>query len=110
MFNFRIQSKFVEYFFLAKEFVYVSYLIYLFPNRSFLLQVFETEISVSPIFIDPSSFLDETHCSVPDLEEFPDPDSTNVPSFLVQNYENRDCTRVLRSNRKLRSSFHPCSV
>ena len=36
----------------------------------------------------------------------PDPDS----SFLGQNYENRDCTRVLRSNRKLRSSFHPCSM
>ena len=70
----------------------------------------ETEISVSPICIDPSSFLDETLCSVPDLEEFPDPDSTNVPSFLGQNYENRDCIRVLRSNRKLRSSFHPCSV
>ena len=70
----------------------------------------ETEISVSPICIDPSSFLDETLCSVPDLEEFPDPDSTNVPSFLVQNYGNRDCTRILRSNRKLRSSFHPCSV
>ena len=108
--NFRIQSKFVKYFFLAKEFVYVSYLIYLFPNRPFLLQVFETEISVSPIFIDPSSFLDETLCSVPDLEKFPDPDSTNVPSFLVQNYENRDCSHVLRSNRKLRSSFHPCSM
>ena len=107
--NFRIQSKFVI-FFVAKEFVHVSYLIYLFPNRPFLLQVFETEISVSPIFIDPSSFLDETLCSVPDLEEIPNPDSTNVPSFLGQNYENRDCIRVLRSNRKLRSSFHPCSV
>ena len=70
----------------------------------------ETELSVSPICINPSLFLDETHCSVPDLEEIPNPDSTNVPSFLGQNYENRDCIRVLRSNRKLRSSFHPCSV
>ena len=66
----------------------------------------ETELSVSPICIDPSSFLDETLCSVPDLEEILDPDSTNFPSFLGQNYENRDYTRVLRSNRKLRSSFH----
>ena len=67
----------------------------------------ETELSVSPVCINPSSFLDETHCSVP---EIPDPDSTNFPSFLGQNYENRDCTRVLRSNRKLGSSFRPCSM
>jgi len=28
-----------------------------------------------------SSFLDKTNCSVPDLEELPNPDSTNVSSF-----------------------------
>ena len=53
-----------------------------------------------------SSFLDETVCSVPDLEEIPNPDSTDYPSFLGQNYENRDRTRVLRSNMS-KSSFHP---
>ena len=45
-------------------------------------------------------------CSVPDLEEIPNPDSTDYPSSLGQNYENRDCTRVLTSNVS-KSSFHP---
>ena len=58
----------------------------------------ETEQTEPPICINFSSFLDETVCSVPDLEELPNPDSTDLPSFLGQNYENRDCTRVLRSN------------
>ena len=66
----------------------------------------ETEQTVPPICINFSSFLDDTVCSVPDLEEIPNPDSTDYPSFLGQNYENRDCTRVLRSNVS-KSSFHP---
>ena len=66
----------------------------------------ETEQTEPPICINFSSFLDETVCSVPDLEELPNPDSTDLPSFLGQNYENRDCTRVLRSNVS-KSSFHP---
>ena len=68
----------------------------------------ETEQTEPPIRtgINFSSFLDETVCSVPDLEELPNPDSTDLPSFLGQNYENRDCTRVLRSNVS-KSSFHP---
>ena len=49
-------------------------------------------------------------CSVPDMEEIPNHDSTELPSFLGQNYENRDCTRVLRSSVNLRSSFHPLSM
>ena len=40
------------------------------------------------------------------LLEIPNPDSTDYPSFLGQNYENLDCTRVLRSNVS-KSSFHP---
>ena len=47
--------------------------------------------------------MDETVCSVPDLEEIPNPDSTDYPR---QNYENRDCTRVLGSNVS-KSLFHP---
>ena len=66
----------------------------------------ETEQTEPSICINVSSFLDETVCSVPDLEEIPNPDSTDYPSFLGQNYENRDCTRVLRSNVS-KSSFHP---
>ena len=71
-----------------------------------LLTEIETEQTVPPICINFSSFLDETVCSVPDLEEIPNPDLTDYPSFLGQNYENRDCTRVLRSNVS-KSSFHP---
>ena len=56
-----------------------------------------------------NSFLDETNCSVPDLEELPNPDMTDVPSFLGQNYGTRDCTRVLRSHKKASSSYHPFS-
>ena len=40
----------------------------------------ETEQTEPFIFINVSSFLDETVCSVPDLEELPDPDSTDLPS------------------------------
>ena len=66
----------------------------------------EAEQTVPPTCINFSSFLDETVCSVPDLEELPNPDSTELTSFLGQNYENRECTRVLRSNVS-KSSFHP---
>ena len=41
----------------------------------------EAEQCDSTLRIDPSSFLDETYCSVPDLEEIPNPDSTEIPSF-----------------------------
>ena len=34
------------------------------------------------------------------------PDSTDYPSFLGQNYENRDCTRVFWSNVS-KSSLYP---
>ena len=51
---------------------------------------YETEQTEPPICINFSSFLDEAVCSVPDLEELPNPDSTDLPSFLGQNYENRD--------------------
>ena len=66
----------------------------------------ETEQTEPPICINFSSFFDEVVCSVPDLEELPNPDSTDLPSFLGQNYENRDCARLLRSN-VTKSSFHP---
>ena len=66
----------------------------------------ETEQSVPPIGINLSSFPVKTVCSVPDLEEIPIPDSDDYPSFLGQNYENRDCSRVLRSNVS-KSSSHP---
>ena len=33
-----------------------------------------------------------------------------LTEISTETMKNRDCTRVLRSNRKLRSSFHPCSV
>ena len=70
------------------------------------IELTETEQTEPPICINFSSFLDETVCSVPDLEELPNPDSTDLPSFLGQNYQNRDCARVLRSN-VTKSSFHP---
>ena len=70
----------------------------------------ETEENGPSICINFNSFLDETISSVPDLEEIPNLDSTEIPSFLGQNYENRDCTRVLRSNNHLRSSAHPYSL
>ena len=56
-----------------------------------------------------SSFLDKTNCSVPDLEELPNPDSTDVPSCLGQNYQTRDCARVLRSHEKSSSTYQPFS-
>ena len=73
----------------------------------------ETEQNEPTLIISTCSFLDETVCSVPELEELPivpNPDLTEVPSFLGQNYESRDCTRVLRSHKKTVSSFHPFSL
>ena len=70
----------------------------------------ETEQNDPSICIDFNSFLDETSCSVPDLEELPNPDLTNCPSFLGQNYENRDCPRVLRSHKNSQSTYHPFSM
>ena len=46
----------------------------------------ETEQTEPPICINFSSFLDETVCSVQDLEEIRNPESTDDPSFLGQNY------------------------
>ena len=59
----------------------------------------EAEQNDPPICINFSSFLDESICSVPDLEELPNPDMTEIPSFLGQNYQTRDCGRVLRSQK-----------
>ena len=70
----------------------------------------ETEQNDPTVCISFSSFLDETNCSVPDLEELPNPDLTDVPSFLGQNYQKRDCARVLRSHRKSSSTYHPFSL
>lgn len=70
----------------------------------------ETEQNDPTLCISFSSFLDETNCSVPDLEELPNPDSTDVPSFLGQNYQARDCARVLRSHQKSPSTYHPFSL
>ena len=44
----------------------------------------KTEQTEPSICINVSSFLDETVGSVPDLEEIPNPDSTDYPSFLGQ--------------------------
>ena len=44
------------------------------------IELTETEQTEPPICINFSSFLDETVCSVPDLEELPNPDSTELPS------------------------------
>ena len=70
----------------------------------------EAEQNDPPICINFSSFLDESICSVPDLEELPNPDMTEIPSFLGQNYETRDCGRVLRSHKKSMSTYHPFSM
>ena len=69
-----------------------------------------TELEIETVCINFNSFLDETNCSVPDLEELPNPDMTDVPSFLGQNYQTRDCTRVLRSHKKASSTYHPFSL
>ena len=69
----------------------------------------ETEQNDPTVCISFSSFLDVTNCSVPDLEELPNPDTTDVPSFLGQNYKARECTRVLRS-QKSSSNYHPFSL
>ena len=61
----------------------------------------QAEQNDPPICINFSSFLDESICSVPDLEELPNPDMTEIPSFLGQNYQTRDCGRVLRSQKNL---------
>ena len=55
----------------------------------------ETEQNDPPIFINLSFVVEESFCSVPDLEElpnpdFPIPDLTQNPSFLGQNYQTRD--------------------
>ena len=68
------------------------------------------ELKIETVCINFNSFLDETNCSVPDLEELPNPDMTDVPSFLGQNYQKRDCTRVLRSHKKASSTYHPFSL
>ena len=48
---------------------------------------------------------DETNCSVPDLEELPNPDSTNVPIIK------HDIVLVyFRSDRKSSSNYHPFSL
>ena len=70
----------------------------------------ETEQNDPTVCISFSSFLDETNCSVPDLEELPNPDLTDVPSFLGQNYQARDCARVLRSHQKSSLTYHPFSL
>ena len=70
----------------------------------------ETEQNDPTVCISFSSILDETNCSVPDLEELPNPDLTEVPSFLGQNYQARDCARVLRSHQKSSSTYHPFSL
>ena len=41
----------------------------------------EAEQKDPPICINFSSFLDESICSVPDLDELPNPDMTEIPSF-----------------------------
>ena len=46
----------------------------------------EAEQNDPPICINLSSFLDESICSVPDLEELHNPDMTEIPSFSGQNY------------------------
>ena len=70
----------------------------------------QAEQNDPPICINFSSFLDESICSVPDLEELPNPDMTEIPSFLGQNYQTRDCGRVLRSHKKSMSAYHPFSM
>ena len=50
---------------------------------------------MTPMCINFSSFLDESICSIPDLEELPNPDLTEIPSFLGQNYQTGDYGRVL---------------
>ena len=62
------------------------------------------------IYIYFSSFLDESLCSVSDLEELPNPDMTDISSVLGQNYQTRDCGRVLRSHKKSMSVYHPFSM
>ena len=70
----------------------------------------EAEQNDPPICINFGSFLDESLCSVYDLEELPNPDMTDIPSFLGQNYQTRDCGRVLRSHKKSMSVYHPFSM
>ena len=65
----------------------------------------ETDITALPAFTE-CSFLDNTFSSIPDLETIPCPEITELPSFLGQNYESRDCTRVTRSKNK-NSNLNP---
>ena len=65
----------------------------------------ETEQNDPTVCISFSSFLDETNCSVPDLEELPNPDSTNVPII-----KHEIVLVYFRSDRKSSSNYHPFSL
>ena len=60
------------------------------------------ELSEPVTFLSEKSFLDD---SLPDLE--PIPIMTEIPSFIGQEYENRDCNRVCTRSRSAR--FTPIS-
>ena len=66
------------------------------------------EITEPPAFTE-TSFLDNTLSSIPDLEHIPCPEMTEIPSFLGQNYQSRDCSRVTRSKTN-RSTFNPILI
>ena len=53
------------------------------------------EVTVLPVAFTETSVLDKlsTLSSIPDLEHIPCPEMTELPSFLGQNYETRDCCR-----------------
>ena len=61
----------------------------------------DIEPQESPI-IDEKSYLDDTCGSIPELECIPQ--MTELPTFLGHEYESRECTRVLRSNK---TRYHP---
>ena len=65
----------------------------------------ETEQNDPTVCISFSSFLDETNCSVPDLEELANPDSTNVPII-----KHEIVLVYFRSDRKSSSNYHPFSL
>ena len=66
----------------------------------------EMEVTVLPVAFTETSFLDKTLSSIPDLEHIPCPEVTELPSFLGQNYQTRDCSRFTRSKMN-RSIFNP---
>ena len=66
----------------------------------------EMEVTVLPVAFTETSFLDNTLSSIPDLEHIPCPEMTEIPSFLGQNYQSRDCSRVTRSKTN-RSYLNP---